>query len=56
MVYFETLLNNGHNLSVGQQQRIAIARYYLKDTPVALLDEGTSALDHQTQWKLNIIY
>lgn len=43
----DVVLDNGENLSVGQQQRIAIARYYLKNPPIVLLDEGTSALDHQ---------
>lgn len=40
--------SDGSNLSVGQQQRIALARYYIKSTPIALLDEGTSALDYNT--------
>lgn len=43
---------NGNNLSVGQQQRIALARYYIKGTPIALLDEGTSALDHNNSQKV----
>jgi ABC-type multidrug transport system fused ATPase/permease subunit len=39
----------GVKLSVGQQQRISIARAFLKDAPVLLLDEPTSALDLQTE-------
>jgi ABC-type multidrug transport system fused ATPase/permease subunit len=39
----------GVKLSVGQQQRISIARAFLKDAPVLLLDEPTSALDLRTE-------
>ena len=35
----------GVKLSIGQQQRISIARAFLKDAPILLLDEPTSALD-----------
>ncbi len=40
--------NNG-GLSKGQLQRLAIARAILMDRPIFLLDECTSALDHQTE-------
>ncbi len=39
----------GVKLSLGQQQRISIARAFLKDAPILLLDEPTSALDANTE-------
>lgn len=39
----------GIRLSTGQQQRISIARAFLKDAPILLLDEPTSALDLKTE-------
>lgn len=39
----------GGQLSVGQRQRIGIARAFLKNAPVLLLDEPTSALDPSTE-------
>jgi ABC-type multidrug transport system fused ATPase/permease subunit len=39
----------GVKLSIGQQQRISIARAFLKDAPILLLDEPTSALDLHTE-------
>jgi ABC-type multidrug transport system fused ATPase/permease subunit len=39
----------GGHLSVGQRQRIGIARAFLKNAPILLLDEPTSALDPTTE-------
>lgn len=42
----------GHGISEGQAQRIAIARAFLRKSPVLILDEATSALDEQTEQKV----
>ena len=41
--------NRGVKLSPGQRQRIAIARAFLKDAPILLLVEATSALDSESE-------
>ncbi len=53
---YETLLGRrfegGHELSLGQWQRVAVARALLRDAPLLILDEPTAALDAQAEYEL----
>jgi subfamily B ATP-binding cassette protein MsbA len=50
---YETILTeHGHNLSVGQRQRIALARTFLSQAPILIFDEPTNHLDSE---KANLV-
>lgn len=46
------ITEGGSNLSGGQKQRISIARALVKNSPILILDDSSSALDYKTDAKL----
>ena len=50
--YDAVVAERGQNLSGGQRQRLALARVFLKNPPILILDEGTSALDNISERKV----
>ena len=53
---YETVLGNlfdqGEELSIGQWQKVALARSFLRDSQVIVLDEPTSALDPKAEYEV----
>ncbi len=50
---YDTVIGeNGSELSGGERQRISIARAFLKDAPIILLDEATASLDVENETKV----
>lgn len=45
--------DNGTMLSGGESQKVAIARMFMRDMPIAILDEPSSALDPIAEYRLN---
>jgi ATP-binding cassette, subfamily B, bacterial len=53
---YETMLGrwfrNGHELSLGQWQKIALARAFMRDAEILVLDEPTASLDAETEYEI----
>ncbi len=49
LAYNTDLGEDGGRLSLGEKQRISIARTLLKNSPILILDEATSALDYESE-------
>lgn len=47
--YDSMLGENGHTVSGGQKQRISLARAYITDSPILILDDSVSAVDLKTE-------
>lgn len=47
-----TLFDGGHELSIGEWQKVALARAFLRDSEILILDEPTSAMDAKAEAEL----
>ena len=51
--YDEILHESGANLSGGERQRIMLARAFLKDSDIIILDEATNSVDLESEEEIN---
>ncbi len=51
---YNTVLNNGISLSVGEKQRIAVAAAILKNAPILVLDEATAYTDPECEKEMQL--
>jgi ATP-binding cassette subfamily B protein len=53
---YDTMLGrwfrDGHELSLGQWQKIALARAFMRDAEILVLDEPTASVDAQTEYEI----
>jgi ABC-type multidrug transport system fused ATPase/permease subunit len=52
--YDTPVAERGVNLSGGQRQRLAIARAFVRNAPILVLDEATAALDAQSEAEVQV--
>ena len=46
------MFHEGHELSVGQWQKVALARAFFRDAPLVIMDEPTASLDARAEYEL----